>query len=393
MENPVEIKNLSNKRSIIKTLYFEGPLSNTEIGQKSKLSMPKIISLLEELRSNGQITEMGQGASSGGRRPTLIGLSSNAFYLFGVSIGFEKTSILLLNSQNEQIDAREFADKTVFSGTEIFTQIKTVLDEMLDKNGVPREKLFAIGMEMPGLINSQKKINRSYFEGFEFSDLDAILGFPVYLENDAKVRMFWEYRFGKAKGLKNVLLVHSDHGIGLGMLLKGKLYTGKNGYAGEFGHLPIHPDGKLCVCGKKGCLETVASTMAIAETAKEGIQQGTSSMILHLANGDLSKITIDLVVQAALSGDHFAISVLTDASHWLGLGIAYLVQLFNPEMVILSGRVTRAGSMILPPIQLSINSYANPAIASETEIVISQQNQDCATVGAAALAFYKLYIP
>lgn len=393
MENPVEIKNLSNKQAIIKTLYFEGPLSNTEIGHKLKLSMPKIISLLEELRSCGQITEMGQGASSGGRRPILIGLSSETFYLFGVSIGFEKTHILLLNSQNQQIDSRIYADTTVFSGTEVFSQIKQVFEEMLEENHIPREKLFAVGMEMPGLINSQKKVNKSYFEGFDFSKLDSFFGFPVYLENDVKVRMFWEYRFGKAKGLKNALLVHSDHGIGLGMLMKGKLYTGKNGYAGEFGHLPICPDGKLCVCGKKGCLETVASTMAITEIAKQGIEGGVSSMILNLAGGDASKITIDLVIQAALSGDHFAISVLSDASHWLGLGIAYLVQLFNPEMIILSGRITQAGSMILPPIQQSINSYANPAIAADTEIVISQQDQECATIGAAALAFYKLFIP
>ena len=172
-------------------------------------------------------------------------------------------------------------------------------------------------------------------------------GLEVLIENDAKARAFAELRFGAARSKKNVLAIHLDWGIGLGIIVNGKLYRGRDGFAGEFGHLPMVDNGILCKCGKQGCLETIASGTAIVRMAKEGLIAGRSVMLGQLVNGDPEKTEIRKVVQAAIMGDQYSISVLANVGHWLGKGMAYLIQIFNPELIILGGRMSEANQFIL----------------------------------------------
>ena len=185
-------------------------------------------------------------------------------------------------------------------------------------------------------------------------------------------------------------MLQADWGLGLGIIINGKLYTGKSGYSGEFGHLPIVDNGVLCSCGKKGCLETITSANAIARTAKEGIKEGNSSLIEELVDGDVDKINILNVIDAANSGDQFAISLFADAGYWLGRGIAYLIQIFNPELIIIGGRVAEASQFILAPIQQAIQTFSNRDISNDTEIKFSELGSKAGTMGAAAYALERI---
>jgi len=215
-------------------------------------------------------------------------------------------------------------------------------------------------------------------------------GLEVLIENDAKARAFAELRFGLAHAKKNVLAIHLDWGIGLGIIVNGKLYKGRDGFAGEFGHLPMVDNGILCKCGKQGCLETIASGTAIVRMAKEGMKAGRSSFLGQLMEEDPNNVEIRKVVQAAVMGDQYSISILANVGHWLGKGLAYLIQIFNPELIILGGRMSEANQFILPPIQQSIQIFCNPELSNEIEIKVSELGSQAGIQGVAALVLERI---
>jgi len=209
--------------------------------------------------------------------------------------------------------------------------------------------------------------------------------FDVIIENDAKTRAFAELRFGAAQKTQNTLVIHLDWGIGLGILVNGKLYKGRDGFAGEFGHMPIVDNGISCKCGKQGCLETIASGTAIVRMAQEGNKSGRSSFLNQLSNDGLDQRDIMKVVDAASMGDQFSITMLNSVGHQLGKGLAYLIQIFNPELIILGGQLSEASQYICPSIQQAIHIYCNPELCNELEIKVSELGTHAGVQGVTAL--------
>lgn len=390
--NVVEQKNNAQKRKIIKHLFLYGAMTNTDLGKYVKLSTPKIISLLNELKNDGLIEELGQGNSSGGRRPNLYGNKEDAFYIVGISINIYKTSVSIFNAKNQKITDDQILPLTISHGTTIIDPIVEFTESIIRDKQIPREKILGIGIEMPGMLDSETGINKTYM----VSDLPVAevfrtkFGLEVLIENDAKARAFAELRFGLAHAKKNVLAIHLDWGIGLGIIVNGKLYKGRDGFAGEFGHLPMVDNGILCKCGKQGCLETIASGTAIVRMAKEGMKAGRSSFLGQLMEEDPNNVEIRKVVQAAVMGDQYSISILANVGHWLGKGLAYLIQIFNPELIILGGRMSEANQFILPPIQQSIQIFCNPELSNEIEIKVSELGSQAGIQGVAALVLERI---
>lgn len=388
----VESKNIGHKKQVLRAIYFNGSLSNSELSKQLKLSTPKINSLLVELLEDGLIQDLGRGDSSGGRRPNIYGLVRDVFYLVGITINITRTIISIFSSNNEEVSGPHYFPIKMQADLSIFNRVNERLEEVLRASNIDPDKILAAGIELPGLMNLKKGINKTYFPDIDnlFEELKKIFGIPVFFNHDTKVRTLAEQHFGLAKNIKHVLMLQADWGLGLGIIINGKLYSGKSGYSGEFGHLPIVDNGILCTCGKQGCLETVASAIAISRMAKEGIMNGNSSLITELVEGDLEKIEITTVIQAAKMGDQFAISLFSKAGHWLGRGITYLIQIFNPELIIIGGRVAEASEFILAPIQQAINTYSNRDISNNTEIKFSELGSKAGTMGAAAYALEKL---
>ncbi len=388
----VELKKVAHKKHILRAIYFSGPLSNSELAKQIKLSTPKINSLLVELIDDGLVEELGRGDSSGGRRPNIYGLVEDGFYVVGITINVTRTIISIFNSCNQEVSGPHYFPIKMQSDLEIFKQVNQKLEEVVRESNISRDKILVAGIELPGLINQKEGINQTYFPDVKnlFTELKKIFGIPVFFNHDSKVRTFAEQHFGLAKGKKNVIMVQADWGLGIGIIVNRKLYAGKSGFSGEFGHLPLADNGVLCVCGKQGCLETIVSAKAIARQAREGIQKGNSSLINDLVKGDLDKIEISTVIQAANSGDQFAISLFAEVGKWLGRGMAYLIQIFNPELIIISGQVAIANQFILAPIQQAIHTYSNRDISNDTEIKFSELGTKAGTMGAAAYALERI---
>lgn len=385
--NSVGQKNFQQKRKIIKHLFLYGAMTNTDIGKFVKLSTPKIISLLNELKTDGFVEELGQANSSGGRRPNLYGNKEDAFYIIGISIDIYKTTVSVFNAKNQKLTDDGILSLTISHGPSIIDPIVDFTESIIREKLVPRDKILGIGIEMPGMVDSKTGINKTYM----ISDqpvaklFEKKFGLSVLIENDAKTRAFSELQFGLARGKRNVLVLHLDWGIGLGIIVNGKLYKGRDGFAGEFGHLPIVDNGILCKCGKQGCLETIASGVAIIRMAKEGMKAGRTSIPELLQDNDPEKIEISSVVKAATLGDQYSISILASVGHWLGKGFSYLIQIFNPELIVLGGKLSEAGQFIMPPIQQSIHSFCNPELSNEIEIKISELGSKSGVQGVATL--------
>jgi N-acetylglucosamine repressor len=388
----VELKNIGHKKQIIRTIYFKGPVSSAELTRSIQLSTPKINSLLQELISEGFVNELGQGDSSGGRRPAIYGLVEDSFYLIGITINIYRTVISVFNANNQIISGSHFVSVPMQREFAMFNSINEKVQEILQQLNLDISLVIGAGIEMPGLVNQEEGMNKTYFP--EITNLHErigeIFGFPVFFDNDARMRTFAEQHFGLAQDRRNVLMVHADWGIGLGLILNGQLYTGKSGFSGEFGHIPMIENGELCHCGKRGCLEAVASVAAVARKAKQGIARGNTSLMLNMAHNDMQKIDTNLVMKAACAGDQFSISLLAEVGRWLGKGIACLIQVFNPELIIIGGSLAGAGQFMEAPIRQAIFTYSNPDISTDTELKFSIMGAKAGTIGAAAFALDQL---
>ena len=390
----VEQKKLLFKKQILKAFYFHGAMSNSQLSGIIQLSTPKINSLLLELIDEGLVKDMGRGDSSGGRRPNIYNVIEDSFYVVGISINVNRTIISVYNSNNVSIDEPLNLDLRINSDFNIFSEVSQELDKYLKQHRISKSKILVVGIEMPGLINEKRDINMTYFPTIEnlSSKIGEVFKLPVYIIHDAKSRAFAEKHFGLAKNRKNVLLLQVEWGLGLGIIIDGKLYSGKSGYSGEFGHLPIVDNGVLCRCGKQGCLETMVSADAIARMAVQGIEDGNLSLIERLVDGDLQKVDFSVVSEAAKRGDQFAISVFNNSAFWLGKGIVFIIQIFNPELIIVGGKVADTRDYIIAPIQQAINTFSNRDISNDTKIKFSELGQKAGPLGAAAYALDQISV-
>lgn len=390
----VESKKIGHKKQILRAIYFKGPLSNSELSGIVRLSTPKTNSLLLELMEDGLVKDLGRGTSSGGRRPSIYGLVENGFYVAGISINIHDTVISVFNSNNEEVSGPHHFSVKMKPELSIFSKVNEKFEEIISAGKIPREKILVAGIELPGLINLKKGLNKTYFPDVEnlAGELKTIFGLPVFFNHDAKVRTFVEQHFGLAKNRKHVLYLQADWGLGLGIIINGKLYTGHSGYSGEFGHVPMVDNGPLCSCGKQGCLETMVSATSLEQKAREGVKNGKSILMKELVHEQPENIEFSTVLKAANAGDQFAISLFAEAGHWLGRGIAYLIQIFNPELIIIGGCLAEAEHFLMAPVQLSVQIYSNSDISSNAEIRFSKLGAKAGTMGVAAYALERLSI-
>jgi glucokinase-like ROK family protein len=385
-------KKFIQKIKIVKYLYVHGPNTNADICKHLKISVPKSFSLLNELIDSNLIEKQGRGLSIGGRRPDLYGIKEKSLFVLAIDMNRYKTRMSIFDNHNTNITGIETYPLILDNNIATIDKLVEYANKLIVDSGIDPGRLMGIGISMPGLIDARKGINYTYFN-FGKTTVREILekrfNRPVFIENDAKATALAEFRFGLAKDKKNVLVIYLDWGIGLGLILNGKLYRGSSGFAGEFSHIPMVEQGLLCHCGKQGCIETIASGTAIVRLAKEGIESGKSSLMHALT--DLDQINVKSIVDAAFRGDQHAINILSDVGINLGKGLAILIQLFNPELIILGGQVSEADQYIITPIQQSLNIYCMQQIRQDTKIKISEMRQSAGIMGAIAIVMEDIF--
>jgi predicted NBD/HSP70 family sugar kinase len=212
--------------------------------------------------------------------------------------------------------------------------------------------------------------------------LEKELGIRTFLENDSRSMAFGEFSAGVVKDEKNVLFVNLDHGIGMGIMINNELYYGKSGFAGELGHIPLLNNELICQCGKKGCLETEASGRALIRMFKESVKEGSSTSI---KKNDIEEIEMQDIINAANNDDVLSIELLAKIGDTLGRGLAMLINIFNPELVILGGSLAQTGEYIKLPVKSAINKYSLSLVNNDTQLKFSKLGEDAGVIGACLL--------
>lgn len=377
------LKKKRYKNRIIKLIYLNKSLSILDIINKMQLSAPTVQTLLNELMEEQFVEVKGTGTSSGGRRPNLFGLVENSMYVLSIDIGRHSTRFAIFNVGNKNVTGIRYLPVILESNMKVIDEIHAFANKVISESDIDKKKIIGIGLDMPGLIDSVKGKNYTFFN-FE-KPLKTILEekfrMPVVISNDAHAKASAEFRFGMAKGKKNVVVVHLGWGLGTGLILDGKLYRGANGFSGEFAHIPMQENGYLCNCGKKGCLETIVSAMALTRNVVSSLQSGEESIITSLVENNLDLVEPNIILQAAKSGDQFAIKAFSELGHDLGRGLAVLVQTLNPELIVLGGILAKAEKYLTTSVEQSLQSYTIPNIRHGVKIVNSRLGDEANLLG------------
>ncbi|HEY5464902.1 MAG TPA: ROK family protein [Hanamia sp.] len=363
-------------------------LSCADLSILTNKSLPYTTKFLNELIEDGSVVETGFANSTGGRRAQTYSLKQDLGYIVCVAMDQLITNIGILDLHNNIIGKVEKIDLPLKDNPQSLSQLRNSLVQHINKSEIDKEKLVGIGISMPGFVDVKKGINYMFLpsgNGSIVSYIQEEIDIPVLIDNDSSLIGLAELRLGEARHHKNAMVINIGWGVGLGMILDGKLFRGHNGFAGEFSHIPVFKDNqKICSCGKTGCLETETSLLAIIGKAIAGLQKGKMSVLNNLSYDHAEESCI-AIMEAASKGDTFAVELFSEAGYNLGLGIAILITLLNPELIILSGRGAAAGKLWLAPIQQAINEHCIPKIAEDTQLKISILGRRADLIGAAAL--------
>ena len=381
------------RKRIINHLYFSRMLSCAEVSEKIEKSLSLTTKILNELVEDGYVIETGHAPSSGGRRPQMYSLKPDIMYTVSVAMDQFVTRLVVMDMQNQHIGKIESIELNLASNPGSLDIITDKINEVIDKSGTPKNKIAGIGISMPGFIDAKEGINYSFLgnrQGTITAFIENRTGIPVFIDNDSSLIALAELKFGAARNKKNVMVINVGWGIGLGMILNNALFRGDDGFAGEFSHIPLFQNGKLCSCGKSGCLETEAALTAVIEKALEGLASGRTSVLKKSAlEASSPEDAGDAIIAAAAKGDRFAVELLSEAGYNIGRGIAILIHLLNPGLVVLSGRGSSSGKILQAPIQQALNEHCIPRLAANTEIIISELGHEAQLIGSAALVMEK----
>jgi len=316
--------------------------------------------------------------------------------VIGIDLGGTKISTALVDTAGTII-AHDYRETHATEGQ------KAVIERMLDaarrvmvRAGVNQAQVAAAGIGAPGPLDVEAGVvvappNLPGWDRVPLRRLiESRLGITTFLENDANAAALGEYRFGAGRGVEHMIYVTASTGIGGGLILNGRLYHGASGMAGEIGHITIMPYGPLCGCGNRGCLEALASGTAIARQAGERVARGAPTLIADLAGGDPERVTAKLVAKAASQGDVEAQEILAEAMRYLGIGMANLVNLFNPQLIVIGGGLTNIGEMLFGPVQRAIDRRALPTLAQAVRVVRAELGDNAGVLGAAAVALAQI---
>ena len=380
-------KNNLIKRNIIAYMAMNGDVALAELTKELKISIPTITKLVQELVDEDIVSDLGKVETHGGRRPNIYGLTCSTLYFAGVHVGRDRMTCVITDLQNNLVYETVYDDFELVDRAHCLDTICNNIVDFLDNCGYDRAKILGLGVCIVGRVNTSEGRSFHYFTSFDESLRDIIearVGLRVLVENDTRARCYAEYNFSRSKTESNVIYLHLGLGVAIGIVSDGKLYYGKNGFAGEFGHIPFFNNEKICFCGKKGCLETEVSGIAIEEKMNELVRNGANT-ILRKRYEAKEQIHINDIVNAARNDDNLSIELIEEAGEKVGKAVAFLINIFNPESVIVGGNLAAAGDYIMLPLKSATNKYSLSLVYKDTKFRVSKLGANANAWGVAML--------
>ncbi len=389
------LKNV-NRKKILSVIDEAGIISRVELKKDLDKNGKTVTNIINSLIEDSFITSVGYSSFTGGRRRELLSINAEYGYLIGIQLDIHFLRGVITDFKYNIIAEEKISIDADEPLKNIIRKIKKTLTFLTQHKKIQTEKILGIGFTANGLYDEKNgvwllSVNNVNWKDVPIRDiLLKVYDVPVYLEMNSRAMALWEQSFGLAKNKKEVIYLSLSTGISCVFFNKGRLNKGSTNKAGELGHTIVVPEGDLCSCGKKGCLETVSSGWAIKKKVKNEIKKGRKTDILELCKGNLDDLEIDMVFNAYSGGDILAAEVLDKASYYLGLAIANLITLYNPELVILGGHFATLDNSFLTEVAQRAKEFSMP-LFTDTEILPSKLDDRAAVLGITTLIRAKYF--
>lgn len=375
------------KRRIILALATEGDCTIADLSRILNVSNPTITKLVGELIQEGYVRDLGKIETGGGRRPCAFGLVSDSGYFLGVTILDQALCFGVIDLNKNTVTVQQEIPFSYSTNTQFIETLAERIREFIATLGTAKDKILGMGITVKGRVDAASGViyNTMNTDGYPLARIIwEKTGIETIVENDTRAMTYAEYLSGDNNGVQNALFINIGRGIGVGIIVRGKLYYGKSGFSGEFGHIPFFDNEKICQCGKKGCLETEASGVALETIFAERLREGASSILSdRFRNGET--IGMHEIIEAAKNDDVLSIDLITSIGEKLGRGISVLINLFNPELVVIGGPLSEVGDYLMLPIRTALNKYSLRLVTRDTTLRLSTLGDTAGVLGAALL--------
>ena len=380
------------KKTILSMCEKISGVSLADIAHSLDTSTPRATRIVSEMVEAGFLTSIGKQESAGGRRPNLYCLNPAAGLFVGVDVDEDNISLAVTDFLGNVV---YFGDSTPYrlaNTEESIAGLCSTVDKCLDSAGVDRSMVKAYGVSLTGRVNQLTGYSYSYFISEEKpirTLLQKGFGKEVTIENDSCGMAYGEYKGAMKEDAGTILFLNVSRGLGMGIVIDGKLFVGKSGFSGEIGHVPILDNNQICHCGKIGCLETGASGRALKRILLERIRGGQPSLLSAACKGG-KDISIEDILEAVDKEDMAAIESIEEIGAVLGRAVAGLINIFNPDMVIIGGSLSVTERYLMPPLRSAVNRYSLNMVSSDTIIKVSRLGRKAGAIGASLLAKNRL---
>lgn len=382
------------KKRIITHYIYNGSSTITDLAKEMDLSVPTVTKFIDEMCEDGYINDYGKLETSGGRHPSLYGLNAESGYFVGVEVRQFSIHLGLINFKGDVMQLKMKVPFRAKNTPECLDELCKIIKQFLQKLPIEQDKVLNINVNLSGRVNPDLGYSYSIFNFDErpLSDIisEKLGSFRVSIDNDTRAMIYGEYMQGAVKGEKNIILINVSWGLGMGIIIDGKLYKGKSGFSGEFGHNYEYENEIICHCGKKGCIETEVSGSALQRILLEHIKNGETSIISN-SRKNIEEITLDDIIAAVNKEDLLCIELVEEIGVKLGRHVAGLINIFNPELVIIGGDLSRTGDYLIQPITTAIRKYTLNLMNRDSVIVESKLKERAGIIGACMLSRSKLF--
>jgi len=370
-----------HSRLILNLLWTEREISRADLARRTRLSRSTVSAIVTDLLSTRLVKEARAGISSGGRRPILLQFQDQSSFIVGIELGATHVSCVLTDLRSN-VRASWSAPAPVRDEPDLALEKMTMaVHSVLQAGGVQPSQVLGIGVAVPSPVDRERPgellpLILPKWEGRNIASyLEGTFKRPVFVDNDANLGALAELWWGAGSSARDLAYIKVATGIGAGLIINGRIFRGSGGIAGEVGHTSIDPNGPRCICGLNGCLATFIGTPALLQRAKDMLRASGSNRP--------APTSIDELVNAALESEPSSVELMRYTGNKLGIGIANMLNLLNPKMVVLGGGIARAGDLVLDPVRETIRGLSLPASISNTEIRTTGLNEWGIAVGAA----------
>jgi N-acetylglucosamine repressor len=381
--------------AILRLIHSGSNYSRLDLARKTGLSPALITIIVRNLIAMRLVNEAPAVSSLVGRKPIPLEFRADAGYLIGVDIGSFYSHVVIADMKGRVVHGEQIETGIPEGRVRVLQRVFDSVRQTIAASNVTHEAILGMGIAHSGVIDTEKGLVLSFPRPGQMAQwknvpLQAIFEeefhLPCLLEDSVRTMATAERHFGLGREVDDFLFVEAGMGIGAAIFIDGKLYRGGGGKAGEFGHITVDENGPLCSCGNNGCLESVASCAAIIQAGRLAIERGVDSKIRDLARGDLSRISIEVIAQAAAENDSLAFRVLQEAGTHIGQGLADLVNLLNPRLIIFGGGLFRAAPHLLSdPLRRIIRQRALEKSSNDVQLRVSPLGREAGALGAARM--------